>query len=97
MEWLSYLPALSRGALITAGITVSAIAIGAVAAFAAGIARVEGGRVLSLVALCYTELFRGTSLLVQLFWFYYALPLVGISVMSSSWRSRLPPLSQIAP
>ena len=35
MEWLSYLPALSRGALITAGITLSAIAIGAVAAFAA--------------------------------------------------------------
>lgn len=79
MQWLSYLPALSQGALVTAAITLSALAIGAVVAFAAGIARVEGGRVLSIVALCYTELFRGTSLLVQLFWFYYALPLIGIS------------------
>ena len=30
-------------------------------------------------ALVYIEVFRGTSLLVQLFWLYYALPLVGIS------------------
>lgn len=79
MQWVSYLPSLGRGALVTAEITLAAIAIGAVAAFVAGIARVEGGRIVSAVALCYTELFRGTSLLVQLFWFYYALPLVGLS------------------
>jgi polar amino acid transport system permease protein len=79
MEWVSYLPSLARGAFVTAWITLAAIAVGAVLAFAAGIARVEGGRVLSTVALCYTEVFRGTSLLVQLFWFYYALPLVGVS------------------
>ncbi|WP_018388440.1 ectoine/hydroxyectoine ABC transporter permease subunit EhuC [Ancylobacter sp. FA202] len=79
MPWVSYLPALAQGALVTAWITLAAIAIGAVLAFVAGIARVEGGRAVSTLALCYTELFRGTSLLVQLFWFYYALPLVGIS------------------
>jgi polar amino acid transport system permease protein len=48
-------------------------------AFTAGIARAEGGRVVSWIALVYIEIFRGTSLLVQLFWLYYALPLVGIS------------------
>lgn len=79
MDWLSYLPSLARGALVTAGITLAAIAIGAALAFAAGIARVEGGRFVAAIALCYTEVFRGTSLLVQLFWFYYALPLVGLS------------------
>lgn len=79
MQWVSYLPSLARGALVTAEITLAAIAIGAVAAFVAGIARVEGGRIVSTIALCYTELFRGTSLLVQLFWFYYALPLIGLS------------------
>ncbi|MGH7089772.1 MAG: ectoine/hydroxyectoine ABC transporter permease subunit EhuC, partial [Stellaceae bacterium] len=31
------------------------------------------------IALVYIEIFRGTSLLVQLFWLYYALPLIGIS------------------
>ncbi|WP_448952439.1 ectoine/hydroxyectoine ABC transporter permease subunit EhuC [Labrys neptuniae] len=79
MHWISYLPALGRGALITAEITLASLAIGAFLAFLAGIVRVEGGRILSIIALCYTELFRGTSLLVQLFWFYYALPLVGFS------------------
>ncbi|SCW94989.1 ectoine/hydroxyectoine ABC transporter permease subunit EhuC [Ancylobacter rudongensis] len=79
MPWVSYLPSLAQGAFVTAWITLAAIAIGAVLAFVAGIARVEGGRAVSTLALCYTELFRGTSLLVQLFWFYYALPLIGIS------------------
>jgi amine acid ABC transporter, permease protein, 3-TM region, His/Glu/Gln/Arg/opine family len=79
MDWLTYLPSLAQGALVTAWITLASIAIGAALAFTAGIARVEGGRAVSTLALCYTEVFRGTSLLVQLFWLYYALPLVGLS------------------
>lgn len=79
MEWISYVPSLVQGAVITAEITFVSIVIGGLFAFLAGIARVEGGRALSLVALCYTEVFRGTSLLVQLFWLYYALPLIGLS------------------
>lgn len=38
-----------------------------------------GGPILSTIAVIYIEIFRGTSLLVQLFWLYYALPLIGIS------------------
>jgi polar amino acid transport system permease protein len=79
MSWTQYLPSLLQGAKITAEITFASIAVGGVLAFAAGIARVWGGPVLSAVALVYTEVFRGTSLLVQLFWLYYALPLVGFS------------------
>jgi len=79
MMWSRYLPALSRGAEVTAIIAVTSMLLGAVFAFAAGIARAAGGRILSAVALVYIEIFRGTSLLVQLFWLYYALPLVGIS------------------
>src|SRR5262249_20686978 len=48
-------------------------------AFLAGTARAVGGPIPRTVALVYVELFRGTSLVVQLFWLYYALPLVGIS------------------
>lgn len=79
MDWTAYLPMLWQGAYVTMTITLAAIAVGAVLAFVFGILRVEGGPFLSTVALCYTELFRGTSLFVQLFWFYYALPLVGLS------------------
>lgn len=79
MDWTAYLPMLWQGAAVTMTITVASIAIGGLLAFVFGILRVEGGWILSTVALCYTEVFRGTSLLVQLFWFYYALPLVGLS------------------
>lgn len=79
MDWTAYLPMLWRGATVTMTITLAAIAVGAALAFFFGILRVEGGAILSRIALCYTEVFRGTSLFVQLFWFYYALPLVGLS------------------
>ena len=79
MTWVHYLPPLLKGAATTAEIAVASTALGALLAFAAGIARVEGGRLLSWIALVYIEIFRGTSLLVQLFWLYYALPLVGVS------------------
>ncbi|GHD19214.1 ectoine/hydroxyectoine ABC transporter permease subunit EhuC [Tianweitania populi] len=79
MNWTAYLPMLWQGAVVTMTITLSAILFGVILAFVFGILRVEGGPILSKVALCYTEVFRGTSLFVQLFWFYYALPLVGLS------------------
>ena len=79
MHWTHYLPSLLKGAEVTAIIAVASTALGAVFSFAAGIARVVGGRLLSAIALAYIEIFRGTSLLVQLFWLYYALPLIVIS------------------
>ncbi|HEV7436163.1 ectoine/hydroxyectoine ABC transporter permease subunit EhuC [Pseudorhizobium flavum] len=79
MDWSAYLPMILQGAGVTMTITLASIVIGAALAFFFGILRVEGGPMLSTIALCYTEVFRGTSLLVQLFWFYYALPLVGLS------------------
>ncbi|MGH7914514.1 MAG: ectoine/hydroxyectoine ABC transporter permease subunit EhuC [Candidatus Binataceae bacterium] len=79
MHWTHFLPSLLKGAEVTVLIAIASTFLGAVFAFAAGIARVVGGRLVSAIALIYIEIFRGTSLLIQLFWLYYALPLVGIS------------------
>ncbi|NLS01340.1 ectoine/hydroxyectoine ABC transporter permease subunit EhuC [Rhizobium sp. P38BS-XIX] len=79
MSWTHYIPALLKGAEVTAIIAVASMLLGAALAFAAGLARFAGGRLLSSIAIVYIEIFRGTSLLVQLFWLYYALPLIGIS------------------
>ncbi|XHE14814.1 ectoine/hydroxyectoine ABC transporter permease subunit EhuC [Agrobacterium deltaense] len=79
MDMTAYLPMMWQGAVVTMTITLAALVVGTALAFFFGILRVEGGPILSAIALCYTEVFRGTSLLVQLFWFYYALPLVGLS------------------
>lgn len=80
MAGSEFLGPLLTGAEVTAEIAVLSTAFGAVAAFAAGIARAAGGRLVSPIAAIYVEIFRGTSLLVQLFWLYYALPLVGPSL-----------------
>lgn len=79
MTWTQYLAPLLKGAQVTVMISLASIVFGAILAFAAGIARTSSNRFVSGLAFIYIVLFRGTPLLVQLFWFYYALPLVGIS------------------
>ncbi|QRM29937.1 ectoine/hydroxyectoine ABC transporter permease subunit EhuC [Microvirga sp. VF16] len=79
MTWSQYLVPLLKGAQITVMISLASIMLGVVLAFAAGIARTSSNPIISGIAFVYIVLFRGTPLLVQLFWFYYALPLIGIS------------------
>ncbi len=74
------LPPLLRGAEITAEITLASTALGALLAFAAGIGKLSRYRALRWLAVGYIEIFRGTSLLVQLFWLFFALPIIGISL-----------------
>jgi polar amino acid transport system permease protein len=80
MIWTHYLPALLKGAGVTAFIAIASTTIGAALSFTLGIARVEGGPILSRLTLVYVEFMRGTPLLVKLFWLYYALPLLGVSL-----------------
>jgi polar amino acid transport system permease protein len=44
-----------------------------------GLMRLSKNSIIQGTATIYIEFFRGTSLLVQLFWFYYVLPFLGIS------------------
>lgn len=62
--------------LIASGAAILAIVL----AFGVGVLREAGGRFLDVALTIYVELFRGTSLLLQLFWLYYVLPLVGIDI-----------------
>lgn len=49
-------------------------------AVVAGLARMSRWRLVTWPAVAYIEVFRGTSALVQLFWFYYVLPLFGLTL-----------------
>ena len=80
MTWMHFVPALLKGAEVTALIAVVSTALGAVMAFVVGVARVEGGPIVSKIALVYIEFMRGVPLLVKFFWLYYALPLIGLSL-----------------
>lgn len=69
------LPLLWKGTLVTVEITVAAALLAVVLAFLAALAKVSELRLLRWIANLYIEVFRGTSLLVQLFWLYFVLPL----------------------
>ncbi|CAN5228770.1 ectoine/hydroxyectoine ABC transporter permease subunit EhuC [soil metagenome] len=77
-EILGYLPLLLEGAWLTLQITAGAAVLGLICAFASGLAAVSGSRTARGVSIVYVEFFRGTSALVQLFWIFFALPLLGI-------------------
>lgn len=72
---LDLAPLLLDGAVITVEITALAAVLALLLAFAAGLLRLAPYRGLRWPALVYVEVFRGTSLLVQLFWLYFVLPL----------------------
>ena len=69
-------PLLLIGAGVTIQITVLSTAIGFVIGLVVGVARISHLRPLRLLAEVYVEFFRGTPLLVQLFLFYFALPVI---------------------
>jgi len=77
-------PPLVRGAgttlLLAGGSAVVAVTI----AFVAGLARTSRYRWARVASVSYVELFRGTSALVQLYWFYFGLPLLGINLSAMS-------------
>lgn len=80
MEWTSYLAPLMEGAWVTVQITLYSTILGAILAFACGIGKLSPNFLIKSVSVVYIEIFRGTSLLVQLFWLYFALPLVGQAI-----------------
>lgn len=72
------LPPLLIGAQLTVGLAIGGL-LGAVAvSFAAGLARLSSSRLVRALANVFVEIFRGTSLLVQLFILFYVLPLAGV-------------------
>ena len=79
-QFLEFLPNLGRGALITLELTVGAGLVCVVVSFTFGIARTSRRRLIAWSANIYVEFFRGTSVLVQMFWIFFALPLFGIFI-----------------
>ena len=69
-------PLLLIGAGVTIQITVLSTAIGFVIGLIVGVARISNLRVLRMLAEVYVEFFRGTPLLVQIFLFCFALPVI---------------------
>ncbi|MCL5073700.1 MAG: amino acid ABC transporter permease [Actinobacteria bacterium] len=74
------LPFLLKGALWTIIFSASSEAIGVILGLITSVIRVAKVKVLSQLSVVYVDLFRGTPLLMQIIFVYYALPYVGINL-----------------
>ncbi|MCL4078008.1 amino acid ABC transporter permease [Coriobacteriia bacterium Es71-Z0120] len=80
LQWriiLNWVPELGAAAVLTVRITAVSFAVALLVGLAVGIIRSRPHR-LTVVVAAYVELFRGTPLLVQLFFIYYGLAQIGI-------------------
>ncbi|HWK23860.1 MAG TPA: amino acid ABC transporter permease [Ureibacillus sp.] len=83
---IEILPQLLRGLGITLSVLLASAIIAYIVAFIAGLSRTSNNFLINKVAGIYIEVFRGTSLIVQLFWLYYAIPMLfGIQLGSNWW------------
>lgn len=75
-----YSDLLLQGLQTTVLVTVLGLVLTLVVAFVAGLARLSRHWVLRAPSYVFIEVFRGTSMIVQLFWFYFALPQIGLEL-----------------
>ncbi|UVK48126.1 ectoine/hydroxyectoine ABC transporter permease subunit EhuC (plasmid) [Mesorhizobium sp. AR07] len=79
-DWSGYLNLILQGAVVTVQLTVMGAALALVMAFVAGLGRLSRFGAIRWLATAYIEFFRGTSGFVQLFFAYFVLPLVGVTL-----------------
>ncbi len=68
------------GTLVTITQAILAMGLTLFLAFSFGLMKLSRHVLVRSMAICYIEVFRGTSLLVQLFWVFYVLPLFGLTL-----------------
>jgi len=74
------LPILLKGCVMTIELTVITLIIGTFLGIFLALLKISKNKVLSLISSFYTWIFRGTPMLLQLFFFYYGLPLIGLKL-----------------
>lgn len=70
------LPVILRGVGVAFELWVVAFLFGMVIGSALGCARASRYKILNFFAIAYVEIFRNTPVLIQVIWFYYALPIL---------------------
>ncbi|MEK4242903.1 ectoine/hydroxyectoine ABC transporter permease subunit EhuC [Janibacter sp. FSL W8-0316] len=73
------LPRLGEGVFVTLQLTLGGALVAFVVSVALGLLSISPVAPLRWLATIVVEFFRGTSLVVQLFWLYYVMPLFGVS------------------
>ncbi len=83
-DFVTFLPALLKGAVTTLGLTLITILISPLGGLLIALGRIASFRPVSGVCWFIIWFFRGTPLLLQLFFIYYGLPSLGITMPPST-------------
>ena len=73
-KFIGWFPALLSGARVTIGLTVVSVSAGLVLSLFLALAKISKNKALNKLSAAYIFFFRGTPLLMQLYFIYYALP-----------------------
>jgi polar amino acid transport system permease protein len=68
--------AFALGLWTTIKLTLTCVVLGCALGFLIALARTSGGVILRTIFNVYVEFFRGTPVLIQLFWIFFCLPLI---------------------
>ncbi len=80
-EFISqYWPRLLSGTGVTVAQFFLAAILGVAISLAMALLKLSDNKLLRGTAITYIEIFRGTSLLVQLYWIFFVLPLFGLTI-----------------
>ena len=75
-KMISWLPALLMGARITIGLTITSVSAGVLLSVFLALGKMSKNIIINKFCSAYIFFFRGTPLLMQLFFIYYALPMI---------------------
>ncbi|MDX9789838.1 MAG: ABC transporter substrate-binding protein/permease [Candidatus Kapabacteria bacterium] len=78
IRYLSFMPMIARAALMTVQLSVLSMMLAVVLGLFIAIVRLYAPVPISSLAVAYVEFMRGTPLLIQLFFIFYALPSIGV-------------------
>jgi polar amino acid transport system permease protein len=73
---LDYWSALLAGLGTTLELTLICVVLGVILGFVVSLMRTSESRLLHAIGSVYVEMFRGTPVLIQIFWIFFCLPLV---------------------
>lgn len=77
---IKVLPILLKGSVMTIELTVIALVVGTMLGIFLALFKLSKNVVFRIISSFYTWIFRGTPLLLQLFFFYYGLPFMGVEL-----------------
>ena len=83
-QMISWLPQLLNGAKITILLTLCAVSMGLLLSIFLALGKMSKNRILSGICSVYIFFFRGTPLLMQLYFIYFGLPQINMALTINS-------------